>query len=161
MHSINSVAIATYYTVPIPIVMKSLDPSVETRRAEPETSKGIIANVALVRLRQDVDSCLGSKATDQGAAALETEQIFVRTGKVELEMVCKERLGGANPFNAGGVYRSPVVAGALEKLCTIRRHFRTWFRATSLVLEELRHLALDASENVWRLRPPWAWTTKP
>lgn len=69
-------------------------------------------------------------------------------------MVCEERLRGANPFEAGGVYRAPAVAGALDELCTMQRHFRTWFGATSLVLEgELRRMAFEAREKAWRLRP--------
>ena len=63
-------------------------------------------------------------------------------------MVRKERLGGTNSYEAGGVYRSPAVARALDELCTIQRYFRTRFGASSLVLEgELRHVALEAKKQ--------------
>lgn len=137
-----------------PIVMESLDPAVEMRRAEPEPPKGILADVALVRLHQGVDWCVRAKVADKKAASLKAQELFLATGKTVLGMVCKERLGGGNPYEAGGVYRTPRVAGALDELSTIQRHFRSSFGAAALILEAiLLNMVHEAQEEVWRLHP--------
>lgn len=134
--------------------MESLDPKIEMGPAEPEPCKSIIADVALVRLRQGVDYCVRSIPIDPRAAAFNAEQLFLVTGEAVLEVLRKARLGGANPFEAGGVYRTPSVAGAVEELAKIQELFRMWFGQAALVVEaELRAVAHEAKGQAWRLRP--------